>query len=51
MTLAIHLLNIPYASVGRKMCDDIALAQDVVIRFQAELDVQLVSNVEAEVEM
>ena len=41
----------PYASIGRKMCDDSALAQDVVIGFQAELDVQLVSDVEAEVEL
>jgi hypothetical protein len=51
VTPAIHLLDMPYASIGRKMCDDSALAQDVVIRFQAELDMQLVSYVEAEVEL
>jgi hypothetical protein len=33
------------------MCDDSALTQDVVIRFQAELDQQLVSYVETEVEL
>ena len=41
----------PYASIGRKMCDDSALAQDVVIGFQSQLDVQLVSDIEAEVEL
>jgi hypothetical protein len=51
MAPAIHLLDMPYTSIGRKMCYYGALAQDIMIRFQAEFNVQLISYVEAEVEL
>lgn len=41
----------PYAAIRRKVCDYGVVAQDIMIRFEAELDVQLVSDVEAKVEL
>jgi hypothetical protein len=40
-----------HTSIGRQVCDDSILAEDVVIGLEGELDVQLVSDIEGEVEV
>lgn len=41
----------PYAAIRCQMCDYGILAEDIVIRLEAELDVQFVPDIEAEVEL
>lgn len=47
----VRLLGMPYATVGREVCDHGILAENVMVGFEAELDVQLISDVEGEVEV
>lgn len=51
MLLAVHLLGMAHASIGREVCDDGILAENVVVGLESELDVQLVADVEGEVEV
>lgn len=48
---AVHLLGMPYAAVGSQVGDHGALAEDIMVRFEAELDVQLIAEVESEIEV
>lgn len=47
----VHLLGMPYAAVGGQVGDAGAIADDVVVRFEFELDVEFISDVECQVEV